>query len=383
MHERSKTGTVYIPVRSTGEPGFRVFRDPVDVVRADTVADVGGSLNRIAAGVRRGLQAAGWIAYEAAPAMDAALTTQPVCPLPLVWFGLYRRPEYVSGMELERQQNSFCVGTWTPSISKPRYLNDISRIRQALAAGETYQVNHTMRLRTSFRGDAAALFLALYRAQPAASAMYIDAGEFALASVSPELFVRRHGNCLTSRPMKGTVSRTGNAGADTARARRLAVSVKDRAENVMIVDMIRNDMGRIAEYGSVRTPRLFAVETYPTVLQMTSTVTARTTAEWPEVIRAMFPCASITGAPKVRTMALIRGLETTPRGVYTGCMGYLSGPTAYRFNVAIRTVTIDRRRNRAEYGIGGGIVWDSQGDREYRECLLKAAVLHDLAGGSE
>ncbi len=380
MHEMSETeaGTVYIPVRSTGETRFRVLRDPVDVVSAETIADVGGALDRIADGVRRGLQAAGWIAYEAAPAMDAALRTQPVCPVPLVWFGLYRRPEYSSVADLERSRGSFHVGKWTPTISKSRYLDDLARIRRALAAGETYQVNHTLRLRTSFNGDAAALFLALNRAQPSPSAMYIDAGRFALASVSPELFLRRRGNYLTSRPMKGTVSRSGNAAEDVERARCLSASVKDRAENVMIVDMIRNDLGRISECGSVRARRLFEVETYPTVLQMTSTVTARTNAEWHEVLRAMFPCASVTGAPKVRTMALIRELETTPRGVYTGCMGYLTGPTAYHLNVAIRTVTIDRRRNRAEYGVGGGIVWDSCGDREYRECLLKAAVLQGL-----
>ncbi len=371
-------GTVYIPLRDTPATGLRVLRDPVDVIRADTVAEVGGALDRIMDGVRLGLRAAGWIAYEASPAMDSALITHPVCPVPRVWFGLYRREERVTIAELERRVLPFRMGPWNPSISEARYLNDLARIRRALAAGQTYQVNHTMRLHAAFDGDTVALFLALYRAQPSPNAMYVDAGNTVLASVSPELFLRRHGNCLTSRPMKGTAPRAGRAETDAKRARMLRASAKDRAENVMIVDMIRNDMGRISEAGSVRARRLFAVETYPTVLQMTSTVTSRTTADWPAVMRAMFPCASITGAPKVRTMRLIRELETTPRGAYTGCMGYITSPTAFRFNVAIRTVTVNRRRKTADYGVGGGIVWDSRGDREYRECLSKAAVLKGI-----
>ncbi len=371
-------GTVYIPDRNQSAKDFRVLYDPVDVIRADTVAEVNGALARIMDGVRLGLRAAGWIAYEAAPAMDSALKTHPACPVPRVWFGLYRRQERVMLTALERQVSRFHLGTWKPSISEARYQEDLARIRHALAAGQTYQVNHTMRLRTAFDGDPAGLFLALYRTQPSPNAMYIDAGNIVLASVSPELFLQRRGNGLTSRPMKGTAARRGNPASDAKNEQTLRASAKDRAENVMIVDMIRNDMGRIADVSSVRARRLFAIETYPTVLQMTSTVTCRTTADWPAIMRAMFPCASITGAPKVRTMDLIRTLETTPRGAYTGCMGYISRPTTFHFNVAIRTVTVNRRRKTADYGVGGGIVWDSRADHEYRECLSKAAVLNGI-----
>lgn len=372
-------GTVYIPVRNSPRPELRVFHDPVDIIQAATVAQVNDALERIMRGVRLGLRAAGWVAYEAAPAMDSALTTHAVCPVPRVWFGLYRRKEErITLTDMERRVSRFQLGAWEPSISEARYKEDVERIRHALAKGQTYQVNHTLRLRASFDGDAAGFFLALYRAQPSPTAMYVDAGHLAVASVSPELFLQRHGKRLSARPMKGTAPRTGNVNTDAQRARALRASAKDRAENVMIVDMIRNDMGRIADAGSVRARRLFAIETYPTVLQMTSTVAARTTADWPAIMRAMFPCASITGAPKVRTMQIIRALETTPRGIYTGCMGYLNRATAFFFNVAIRTATIDRRRRTAEYGIGGGIVWDSRSDHEYRECLSKAAVLNNL-----
>ncbi len=371
-------GTVYLPIRRAGRARFRGWHDPVDVIQAATLADVGRALDTLMHGLNRGLQAAGWIAYEAAPAMDAALTVAPTCPVPLLWFGLYRRADDVAVVDLERSATPFRLGAWTPSISEDRYLADVERIRGCLARGETYQVNHTFRLRTAFEGDPLALFLRLYRAQPSACAMYIDAGDTVLASASPEMFIRRHGSLLTARPMKGTATRGTNPAADALQAQRLQTSPKDRAENVMIVDMIRNDMGRVAVPGSVRVRRLFAMERYPTVFQMTSTVTGRTTADLSAVLRAMFPCASITGAPKVRTMALIRELETTPRGVYTGCMGYFSSPTAFHFNVAIRTVTIDRPAKSAEYGVGGGIVWDSHGPREYRECLAKAAVLRSL-----
>ncbi len=372
-------GTIYIPIHPRGEASvFRVFREPAEIVCAHDLNEVVPALQRVMHGVRHGLRAAGWLAYEAAPAMDAALVTHAVCPVPRVWFGLYRRAERVRFADLAGRSQAFVLGHWIPTISEARYLDDIDRIRIALAAGESYQVNHTLRLRTDFEGDPAALFLALYRAQPSACAMFIDAGDVALASVSPELFVRRRDARLTARPMKGTASRAEHAADDARRAEALRTSIKDRAENVMIVDMIRNDMGRVAVPGSVRAGRLFTVETYPTVFQMTSTVTAQCDAAWPAIMQAMFPCASITGAPKVQTMRLIRSLETTPRGVYTGCMGYIDSPTSFHFNVAIRTVTVNRPCKTAEYGVGGGVVWDSHGDLEYRECLAKATVLKQI-----
>ena len=200
-------------------------------------------------------------------------------------------------------------------------------------------------------------------------------GRYSIASASPELFFALDGDKLHSKPMKGTAVRGRTLAEDDANADWLAASVKNRAENVMIVDMIRNDMGQVADIGSVQTPRLFEIERYPTVLQMTSTVTAQTDAPIADIIAAMFPCASITGAPKKRTMGLIKQLEPSPRGIYTGAIGFIAPNRQVQFNVAIRTVLLDRQEKRAIYGVGGGIVWDSTAEDEYAECKVKAKVL--------
>jgi para-aminobenzoate synthetase/4-amino-4-deoxychorismate lyase len=215
----------------------------------------------------------------------------------------------------------------------------------------------------------------MIQAQPVDYPAYVDTGRHVLCSASPELFFRLDGNFITCRPMKGTVKRGRTLAEDEAQAKWLHASEKNRAENVMIVDMIRNDLGRVAEIGSVRVPELFTTERYRTLWQMTSTVTAKTRASFAELMTALFPCASITGAPKVSTVNIIAHLETTPRGVYTGCIGMLAPGRKAQFNVAIRTVTVDRQRSEAEYGVGGGIVWDSTAEGEYDEALLKARII--------
>ncbi|MCX6996242.1 MAG: chorismate-binding protein [Kiritimatiellaeota bacterium] len=196
-----------------------------------------------------------------------------------------------------------------------------------------------------------------------------------LCSASPELFFRRDGDRITCRPMKGTAPRGLTMAEDRRIARELQGSEKNRAENIMIVDMVRNDLGRIARTGSVRLDRLFDVERYDTLWQMTSTVSARTQAAWPEVFRALFPCASITGAPKVQTMRWIAKLEPTPRGIYTGALGFIRPDRRAQFNVAIRTLHLDRERGRLEYSVGAGITWDSQAGEEWQECQTKALAL--------
>ncbi|MBE2225143.1 MAG: chorismate-binding protein, partial [Anaerolineae bacterium] len=228
-----------------------------------------------------------------------------------------------------------------------------------------------------FQGDPWGLFSDLALAQAGGYGAYVDTGQHVLCSASPELFFRLDGDVLTSKPMKGTAVRGQTPAEDDENAAWLQQSEKNRAENVMIVDMIRNDMGRVAETGSVHVPRLFEVERYPTVLQMTSTVTAKTQASLTEIFQAMYPCASITGAPKVNTMKIIRELEPEPRGVYTGAIGFIAPNRQAQFNVAIRTVTVDREKETAVYHVGSGVVWDSNAQEEYEECLLKAKVLHE------
>jgi para-aminobenzoate synthetase/4-amino-4-deoxychorismate lyase len=230
-------------------------------------------------------------------------------------------------------------------------------------------------LRNTFAGDPWELFLTLNKAQRSSYAAYIDLDQYSICSVSPELFLSLTNGKLTCKPMKGTIKRGFTTVEDQEKEKWLFSSEKNRAENVMIVDMIRNDMGTIATTGSVCVEKLFSIEKYPTVLQMTSTVTAAITAPIAEIFCKMFPCASITGAPKVKTMEIIKSLERDPRGIYTGSIGYIAPDGKAQFNVAIRTVVIDRKNNQAEYGVGGGITWDSEPKDEYDECKAKAAVL--------
>jgi para-aminobenzoate synthetase/4-amino-4-deoxychorismate lyase len=323
---------------------------------------------------KRGLYAAGYISYEAAPAFDQALVTKSPSNLPLIWFGLYKQP--ASRPDLAGPA-PYQVGPWQPTVTRPEYDAAIDRIKQQIALGETYQVNYTYRLCTPFQGEPGGLFFDLVQAQESAFSAYIDLESHVICSASPELFFRLDGAELRARPMKGTVERGRTLAEDRAKANWLYHSEKNRAENVMIVDMIRNDMGRVSEIGSVAVPSLFDVERYPTIWQMTSTVTARTEAPFAEILAALFPCASITGAPKVSTMSIIAELETSPRGVYTGCIGYLAPNRQAQFSVAIRTVVVDRTQQSAEFGVGGGIVWDSGKNSEFAESLTKAQILFE------
>ncbi|MCB8923938.1 MAG: aminodeoxychorismate synthase component I [Ardenticatenaceae bacterium] len=351
------------------------FAQPLEVVIARQPGEVMAALLAVETAVtHHNLYAAGFLSYEASAAFGLAChSSQPHDP-PLLWFGLYRQPQVIAPPQPPTAAN-YRLGDWQASVTESQYHDAIKRIKAYIAAGHTYQVNYTFPLHADFSGDAWALFAQLSQAQQAAYTAYVDMGSHAICSASPELFFTLDGAELCSKPMKGTAVRGHTLSEDKANIAWLHQSPKNRAENVMIVDMIRNDMGRIADIGSVAVPRLFEVERYPTVLQMTSTVTARSRASFSEIIAAMFPCASITGAPKHRTMQIIQELEAGPRGVYTGAIGVLAPDRRAQFNVAIRTVTVDRQRGRAVYGVGGGIVWDSQAAEEWAECAAKSEVL--------
>lgn len=360
-----------ITLQANGQ--WYTFHDPVDVEAVSRAEEVMPVLRRVETAVgEHGLYAVGFITYEAAAAFDLAVHP-PVDGLPLLWFGLYRAPSISD--RLPATTDPYHLDEWRASVGWGEYQAAIERIKAEIAAGYTYQVNYTHNLRADFQGDPRGLFADLAAAQQAEYAAFADTGRHAICSASPELFFRLDGEALVSKPMKGTAPRGLTLAEDKANMDWLHRSEKNRAENVMIVDMIRNDMGRVARTGSVQVPELFAVERYPTVLQMTSTVTATTGAPLSEIMAAMFPCASITGAPKVRTMQIIHELEPEPRGVYTGAIGYLAPERQAQFNVAIRTVLVDREKGTAAYGVGGGIVWDSQAAEEYEECRIKARVL--------
>lgn len=349
------------------------FSKPQAIITTTDLGEVRQKLEEIDQLVNnRGMYAAGFITYEASPAFDSALVVRQPLAFPLLWFGIYQKPQEVT---FNGAGSNYKLGPWQPSVTKSQYKAAIHRIKDLIALGRTYQVNYTLRLRAQFSGSSWSFFQDLIQAQQSSYAAYLDIGPFVICSTSPELFFSLEDEDLIAKPMKGTAPRGLTLQEDVKLADWLQRSEKNRAENVMIVDMIRNDIGRVGEIGSVHVSKLFQVEKYPTLHQMTSTVEGKVRASLPEIMTALFPCASITGAPKVSTMEIIAELEPDPRGVYTGCIGYLAPNRKAQFNVAIRTVVVDKQRNVAEYGVGGGIVWGSNVDGEYEECETKAQIL--------
>jgi para-aminobenzoate synthetase/4-amino-4-deoxychorismate lyase len=263
-------------------------------------------------------------------------------------------------------------------VGRDEYDRAVARIQELIAAGDTYQVNYSFPLSTPFSGDAYELYRNLCLAQGAPYSAYLDLGRFKVLCLSPELFFERRGNHVITKPMKGTVKRGRWLAEDLKLAQWLRESAKDRAENVMIVDLLRNDLGKVAVPGSVSVSSLFDVERFETVWQMTSTVeaTLKEGTTLVDLMTALFPCGSVTGAPKIRTMQIIRELERFPRGAYTGAIGFLKPGGDCIFNVAIRTVVVDTETNTATFGVGGGVTIDSTADREYEECLVKSRFLH-------
>lgn len=360
-----------------------------DVIEARRPEQVVPALERVERAVAGGRWAGGFLAYEAAPGLDPALVVRPRPPgdplsgLPLAWFGVFEGREEIDALAGLGEEKASTPGPWEPSITREAYRSAISRIHEHILAGDTYQVNLTFRLRTAFDGDDRALYRDLCLAQHGAFGAYVDVGRYAVCSASPELFFEIRGDRIATRPMKGTARRGRWPAEDAEHAAELIASSKERAENAMIVDLLRNDLGRISVPGSVRVPELYAVERYDTVWQMTSTVTSELPASTPvsRVLGALFPSGSVTGAPKIRSMQIIAEREDGPRGVYTGAVGYLAPPEAAgecpraAFNVAIRTVVVDREGGLAEYGVGGGITYDSSAEAEYEECRTKAEVL--------
>lgn len=351
--------------------GNLCFRSPREIVSTNTVAGVLQALQKLRDRVSKGLFAAGFLSYETAPAFDSAFACRPPGEVPLLWFGIYDGPVD----RFRHDAFTFDAGPWEPLISRDEYVAQVARIRQWIAAGDTYQVNYAFPLHAPFRGDTWSWFQLLSAAQQADHCAYANTGRYHVVCASPELFFSLRNGVLRTRPMKGTRPRGRWLDEDEQIAHELERAEKDRAENLMIVDLLRNDMGRISDIQSIHVERMFEVERYPTVFQMTSTIRSRTRADIPETLSALFPSGSVTGAPKVRTMQIIREVEPFPRGVYCGAMGWWSPDGAAEFNVAIRCATVDTAQGEAVYPLGSGITWDSSAEEEYEECINKAAVL--------
>lgn len=350
-----------------------LFRNPIRILEARTIEEVHQTLKEAQCAWEEGYYVVGYLAYEAAPAFDPAFTVHNGYDGPLAWFSVFERPEEYD----EHKRGSFTVSEWVPQTSRKDFDQAIDAVRSGIVRGETYQTNYTIRLKGTLTGDAHTYFEALQQRQKGPYSAYIHTGERVLCSASPELFFRWDGKTIVTRPMKGTAPRGKTMREDEENRAALQQSEKEQAENVMIVDLLRNDIGRIAELGSVQVPQLLTVETYPTVFQMTSTVEAKTREDVKliDVLGALFPCGSITGAPKVSTMNYIHDLESSARGVYCGAIGYMEPGGEAVFSVPIRTVEVDVETGSAVYGVGGGITWDSKATSEYEEVLNKSQIL--------
>jgi len=360
-----------------------LFTEPQEIVRCDEPGEVEAALTRLSEAGRQGLYAAGFLAYELGYLLEPKLRSllPPQRGQPLLWMGLYERveklrPAATTAWLAERGGGGFELTDLTLSLDEARYLEAFDKVKSYIAAGDVYQINLTMKYDFSFSGNPIDLYNELRIKQRVSHGAVIAGEDFTVLSLSPELFLEVTDGKAIARPMKGTAPRGPTPGEDQTLQRWLHEDPKSRAENLMIVDLLRNDLGRSALIGSVRVTDLFRVETYPTVHQMTSGIEARLHPgiAFPELLAGLFPCGSVTGAPKVRAMEIIRELESTPRGVYTGAVGMIAPGGDLRFNVAIRTLWLDDAQ-RGEMGIGSGIVYDSVGHDEYEECLLKAEFL--------
>jgi para-aminobenzoate synthetase/4-amino-4-deoxychorismate lyase len=366
------------------EARLHLFAEPVNVLTAHDISEAAAALAELDASLARGFYAAGWLGYELGYALESRLGALLPRDMrePLLWLGIFRRRTEILTCDIEAWFDAHVTGrAYAGPLrfeeSEASYRDAFHRAQSYIRAGDIYQVNHTFQGRFPFLGDPLALYRRLRGFASAPHAGFVWDGTRHVLSLSPELFFSVRNGVLTARPMKGTQRRGRNAAEDEALKAHLAASEKDRAENLMIVDLIRNDLGRVAETGSVRVDGLYAIETYPTVHQMVSTVRANLRAEAAaaDIIRALFPCGSVTGTPKIRAQEIIRELERSPRGVYCGAVGSFAPDGDAHFNVAIRTITITG--NEGALGVGGAIVADSTAPGEYEEALLKSRWFTD------
>jgi len=374
-----------------------LFAHPQHTIIAWEFDDVVPAINTVEQAVGDGLYAAGFVSYEAGLAFEERLPRDRMPKVPLLWFGLYKRPAIFNqsaktavwgGMHPPRraprkkEKGMQVAGMLQPHITQDVHAAAVERIQRYIAEGDTYQVNFTFPLTMNYPGSPADWYDMLRRSQRVAYSAFINTGTHCVLSVSPEMFFRKEGTRLTLKPMKGTAPRGRTEEEDRRQKEWLERSEKNRAENLMIVDLLRNDAGRIARPGTVRVRKYFEIERYETLFQATSTIEARLKRNVgiPQLFQALFPSGSVTGAPKIRTMQIIRELESTSRGIYTGSIGYISPNDTAVFSVAIRTAVIEKGNGRAVIGVGSGVVHDSELFGEYEECLLKARFLLEPQG---
>jgi aminodeoxychorismate synthase component I len=360
-----------------GRDGGRalLFDMPEEIIVARDASQTADAFARMEAATRRGLYLAGYASYELGYALEPKFRTQttPQPRTPLLLFGAFRAPAPTTLIPAEGPATTIPL---TPAWSEAEYAARFGKCRDYIFAGDVYQINLTFPLRGRYTGDPLTLYRSLRRRQPVAYGGVVALGEETVVSLSPEVFFEAKGRDVRARPMKGTAQRGVMPPEDMMRAKHLVEDEKSRAENLMIVDLLRNDLSRLAEVGSVKVTDLFTIQTYPTLHQMTSGIEARLRPEvtLEGLFTGLFPCGSVTGAPKIRAMEIIRDLECAPRGVYCGALGVIAPDGDIRFNVAIRTLTLFPD-GELVCNVGSAIVADSRAREEYEECLIKARFL--------
>ena len=359
--------------------GSFLFSNPTKIIACDKLSDVKNALCEIEDYVSKGYYAAGFISYEAGFSFEESLNELRVDhDFPLLWFGIYKKPKIIDHKEkmtlLRHKNPPYSIENLRPNISKKKYVSDIEKIKDFIRRGETYQVNYTFKYRFDFKGSACSLYEELKKKQSVSYSSLIKTDRFSIVSLSPELFFRKHKDRIEVKPMKGTIDRGKDLDGDREHVEELGHSLKNRSENLMIVDLLRNDLGRISKPGKVVTKKLFEVEKYETLFQMVSIVKAilKKRISIYDLLKAIFPSGSVTGAPKINTMKIINFLEREPRRVYTGSIGFFAPDGDGVFNVVIRTILIDNKKGEGEMGLGSGIVYDSDPYKEFDECELKA-----------
>lgn len=355
--------------------GALLFSDPEEIIIAREAEDVAPAFARMEAATQRGLYLAGYAGYELGYALEPKFSAQttPNARTPLLLFGAFRAPRPWSLPPADSAPPDISL---SPAWTQEEYAERFNACRNYIFAGDVYQINLTFPLYGRYEGDALALYRRLRRRQPVAYGGVVALGEETVVSLSPEVFFEAHGRAIRARPMKGTAQRGAMPTEDMARAQYLVEDEKSRAENLMIVDLLRNDLSRLATVGTVKVTDLFTIQTYPTLHQMTSGIEARLRDDvtLKDLFTGLFPCGSVTGAPKIRAMEVIRDLECAARGVYCGAVGVIAPDGDIRFNVAIRTLTIFPEGDLV-CNVGSAIVADSRAREEYEECLIKARFL--------
>jgi para-aminobenzoate synthetase component 1 len=360
-----------------GREGGRalLFDEPEEIIVAREPSEARDAFARMEAATKRGLYLAGYASYELGYALEPKFWTQttPRPRAPLLLFGAFKAPK---PWTLPPAEGPALKIPLTPAWTEAEYAERFQACIDYIFAGDVYQINLTFPLHGRHEGDPLALYRGLRKRQPVAYGGVVALGEETVVSLSPEVFFEAHGRHIRARPMKGTAQRGFMPTEDMARAQYLVEDEKSRAENLMIVDLLRNDLSRLAEVGSVKVTDLFTVETYPTLHQMTSGIEARLRDDvtLADLFTGLFPCGSVTGAPKIRAMEIIRDLECAPRGVYCGSLGLIAPDGDLRFNVAIRTLTLFPD-NELVCNVGSAVVADSRAAQEYEECLIKARFL--------